>query len=374
MKKGGVDVMKKRVFALFLTSLILLAGCQSQIADTPQTDEQNPEKHEQLKVNGNSIPSETFTENIDWLSNHEILTVSEESGAASLYITDIFKGDSEKIYEVPSSYIHSMVSPDKSRILIHTASATYSAMITIIDLDGKEIYKDEIPSSELSYVWNTFNTDKLLITSFAEDWSFEVYELDLNSPELTLLDIEEPFLKWNSDVSVLYQDWNSEEISITAPLVSQNILDGTKETIDMKSVHFERFADFLLSVHGNEEKDDEFLYQFINENGEVLSEFQSVLLSRYSDWFIPYYDMIDGKSELITFKANEAGSFDTYSGRFSLEKWDVTGGSEETLMTDLAAEPIQCSPDGSHCLYGNQLEKIIDIDDASIIELVKEEG
>ncbi|XXM73752.1 hypothetical protein ACQ0QQ_07645 [Lysinibacillus sphaericus] len=366
--------MKKLVFRLLLISLFLLAGCQSKITDTPQPDEQNPQKHELLKVNGNIIPSERFIENIDWLSNREILTVSNENGAASLYITDIFKGGSEKLYEIPSSYVQSMVSPDRSRILIHSASATYSAMITIIDLSGKEIYKGEIPSSELSYVWNAFNTDKLLITSFAEDWSFDVFELDLNSPELRLLDVEQPFLKWNSEVSVLYQDWNNDEISISAPLVSQNILDGKKETIDTKSVHFERFPRFLLSVHAKEEKDDEFIYQFINENGEVLSEFQSALLSRYSDWFIPFYDMIDDKDELITFKANEAGSFDTYSGTFSLGKWDVMGGSEETLMPDLAAEPIQCSPNGSLCLYGNQLEKIIDIDDASIIELVKEEG
>ncbi|OIU71012.1 hypothetical protein [Rossellomorea aquimaris] len=366
--------MKKLVFKLLLIILFLLTGCQSKIADTPQSDEQKPEKQEQLKVNGNSIPSETFIENINWLSNREILTVSDENGEASFYITDIFKGDSEKIYEIPSSYVHSMVSPDKSRILIHSASATYSAMITIIDLNGKEIYRGEIPSSELSYVWNAFNKDKLLITSFAEDWSFEVFELDLNSPELRLLDIEEPFLKWNSEVSVLYQDWNSEEISISAPLVSQNILDGKKETIDMKSIHFERFPRFLLSVHANGEKEDEFIYQFINENGGILSEFQSALLSRYSDWFIPFYDMIDDKDELITFKANEAGSLDTYTGTFSLKRWDVMGGSEETLMPDLAAEPIQCSPNGSHCLYGNQLEKIIDIDDASIVELVKEEG
>ncbi|OAT84228.1 hypothetical protein A6P54_02740 [Bacillus sp. MKU004] len=366
--------MKKLVIILLLGSLIMLAGCQSKITDAPQTGEQNPQKQEPLKVIGKSISSDTFIENIDWLSDREILTVIEEKGEAALYITDVFKGDKEKLAEIPSSYVRSMVSPDKSKILIHSAPATYSAMITIIDLDGKEIYRNEIPSSELTYVWNAFNTDKLLITSFAEDWSFEVFELDLNSPELRLLDVEEPFLKWNSEVSVLYQDWNSEEISISAPLMAQNILDGKKETIDTASVHFERFPHSLLSVHDNENKDDRFMYQFINENGEILSEFQATLLSRYSDWFIPFYDMIDNNDEMITFKANEAGSYDTYSGTFSLEKWNVTDGSEETLMTGLAAEPLQCSPAGTHCLYGNQLEKIIDTNDAFIIELVKEEG
>jgi hypothetical protein len=366
--------MGNRVIKLFLICLILLAGCQSKVADTPRPVEQNQGKQEQLEVNGSGIPSETFVENIDWLSDREILTVKNENGAAALYRTDIFKGVSEKIFDIPYDYVHSVISPDKSKILIHSAPAAYSAVITIIDLRGKEIYRGEIPSSELTYVWNPFNTEKLLITSFAEDWSFEVYELDLNSPEMRSLDVEEPFLKWNSEVSVLYQDWNSDEISISAPLVSQNILDGKKETIDPASVHFESFPHFLLSVHGKEQKDDGFIYQFINEHGEILSEFQAALLSRYSDWFIPFYDMIEDKDELITFKANEAGSLDTYSGTFSLERWDVTEGSEETLIPDLAAEPLQCSPDGSHCLYGNQLEKIITIDDASIIELVKEEG
>jgi hypothetical protein len=116
------------------------------------------------------------------------------------------------------------------------------------------------------------------------------------------------------------------------------------------------------------------MYQFIKENGEVLSQFQMSLLSRYSDWFIPFYDMIEEKDELITFQANEAGSFDTYSGTFSLKKWNVLKGSEDTLFEELPLEPVQCSPQGSYCLYGNQLEKVINMKKPAIIQLVKEEG
>jgi hypothetical protein len=359
---------------LLIVFLLLLSACQSEKVTTTPPAENSRDKQASKEIKENIIQSETFKENVDWLSDTEVLTVKEKEGTAAFYITDVFDGGSEKIYEISSSYVHSMVSPDKGRILIHSAPATYSALITIIDLNGKEWYKGEIPSYELTYDWNQFDTDKLLITSFAEDWSFEVFTLDLKNPQLQQVDVDQPFLKWNSAASVLYQDWNSEEISITAPLVSQNILDGKKETVDSSSLHFERFPGFLLSVHASGDTEGQFMYQFIKENGEVLSQFQMSLLSRYSDWFIPFYDMIEEKDELITFQANEAGSFDTYSGTFSLKKWNVLKGSEDTLFEELPLEPVQCSPQGSYCLYGNQLEKVINMKKPAIIQLVKEEG
>ncbi|WP_175991049.1 hypothetical protein [Bacillus sp. Marseille-Q1617] len=368
--------MKKHcVLNLFIVfSLVMMASCQSQVTETPSPGENRQEKQDIREIKENSIQSDKFIENVDWLSNTDVLSVIEEEGGAAFYVSDVFEGGSKEIYQIPSSYVHSVVSPDKDKILIHSAPATYSAMITIIDLNGKVIYQDEIPSYELSYEWNEFDTAKLLITSFAEDWSFEVYELDLNTSQLEKVDVEQPFLKWNSDVSVLYQDWDSDEISVSAPLISQNLLDGKKETVDASSIHFERFPEMLLSVHESAGADDDFTYQFINESGEIISNFQMTLLSRYSDWFIPFYDMIENKNELITFQANEPGIFDTYSGTFTLKKWNVLNGSEKTLVEEIPVEPIQCAPEGTYCLYGNQLEKVINLNDSTIIPLVKKEG
>jgi hypothetical protein len=362
-----------RLTFFIMISLILMQACQSQPVKTPlaeETRQNQPAKN----IKESSISSKTFKENVDWISDSEVLTVKENEGKTALYITDVYTGESEKVYDIPLSYVHSMVSPDRDKILIHSAPATYTAKITIIDLNGKELYNGEIPSYELSYEWNEFDTNKLLITSFAEDWSFDVFELDLKDPELQKVDVQQPFLKWNSDVSVLYQDWDNDRLSVSAPLVSKNLLDAKKETIDSSSIHFERFPGFLLSVHSDEEAEPAFSYQFINDSGEVLSQFETHLLSRYSDWFIPYYDMIDKKDELITFQADNAGSFDTYTGAFSMKRWDVPEGSAETLFENLPLEPIQCSPQGLYCLYGNQLEKVIDLKNPAIIRLLKEEG
>jgi hypothetical protein len=360
-----------RLTFFMLISLLLLQACQSQTIK-PAEEETRQNKPEKI-IKESSISSKTFKENIDWISDSEVLTVKEKEGSAALYITDVFTGESEKIYDIPASYVHSMVSPDRDKILIHSAPATYTAMITLVDLTGKELYKEDIPSYELSYEWNRFDTNKLLITSFAEDWSFDVYELDLNASELKVIDVEQPFLKWNSDVSVLYQDWDKDELSVSAPLVSKNLLDGKKEIIDSSSIHFEQFPGFLLSVHAGEEAVPAFSYQFISDTGEVLAQYEADLLSRYSDWFIPYYDMIDKREELITFQANNTGSFDTYSGTFSLKRWNVPEGSTKTLFEDLPLDPIQCSPQGLYCLYGKQLEKVINLNNPSIIQLLKEE-
>lgn len=72
--------------------------------------------------------------------------------------------------------------------------------------------------------------------------------------------------------------------------------------------------------------------------------------------------------------ADEQGSFDTYAGTFSLRKWDVLSGKDTLVSEDMPLEPIQCSPNGETCLYGNQLEKVITLKKSSIVQLLKDEG
>ncbi|MCA1054819.1 hypothetical protein LCM10_07445 [Rossellomorea aquimaris] len=358
----------------FFFAVIMITACQSQDAKTPPSSVASQPKPVFHQIKTHILQSESFKENIDWLSDTEILTVKDENGSTALYITDLVDGTSKKIYELSAPYVQSIVSPDRDKILIHSAPSTYSALITIIDRNGKEIVREEVPSYEMSVEWNAFNTDKLLITSFAEDWSYEVNELDLTDTEMEAIEIEQPFFKWNSEVSVLYQDWNDEELSVSAPLVSENLLDRKRQIIDPWSIHFNRFREFLLSVHESGEADDSFSFQLFNEEGEVLSQFNMILLSRYSDWFIPYYDMIEEKKELIIFKANDNGSFDSYSGAFSLVKWDVIKGNESIVYEDLPLEEIQCSPQGDYCLYGNRLEKVINMREPVVLQLIQEEG
>ncbi|WP_064091507.1 YqgU-like beta propeller domain-containing protein [Rossellomorea aquimaris] len=359
-----------KLFVLFFIGFILLSACQSKETTTSLPQKSEAPVIKEVKMEGQS--SKGFIENIDWVSESEILTVKKEENQTALYIYDVFEGSSRKIYET-SSYVLSAVSPDKEKIIIHSAPTTYSAELSIIDLNGTILFQDEIPSYELTYSWSKYDESRLLITSFAEDWSFQVFLLDLQSKTMDLLQIDQPFLHWRSDVEVLFQDWNEEDISVSAPLVSKNILDNEEQLVVESSIHFNVFNKQILAVVPTNEE-DRFTYQFITQDGKVDSHFEVSLLSRYSDWLIPYYDMIEDKDQLLTFVANEPGVFDTYNGTFSLRSWNAKTGEETILYKELPLEPIKCSPTGTYCLYGNQLEKIIDLKNTTIIQLVKEEG
>ena len=359
-----------KLFVLFFIGFILLSACQSEETTTSLPQKKEAPIKNEVKMDGQ--PSIGFIENIDWVSESEILTVKQEENHTALYLYDVFEGSSKKIYET-SSYVLSAVSPNREKIIIHSAPTTYSAELSIIDLDGTILFQDEIPSYELTFSWSKFDENQLLVTSFAEDWSFQVFVLDLQSKSMNVLEIEQPFLQWRSDVAVLFQDWNEEDISVSAPLISKNILDNDESMVVETSIHFNVFNKHVLAVVPTDEE-EKFTYQFITDEGKVDSHFKVNLLSRYSDWLIPYYDMIEDKNQLLTFVANEPGVFDTYNGTFSLKSWNAKTGEKTILFEELPLEPIKCSPTGSYCLYGNQLEKIIDLKSSTIIQLVKEEG
>jgi hypothetical protein len=363
---------KLSMIMIFMICCLWLAACQSK--ETQTTSPSEKVKIEKKEMMANIIPSEGFIQNIGWLSSSEILSVRNVEGVPSFYIYNVHDGSNQKIYEVhSSSYVNASISPDMKKILIHSSPTSYSAQVTIIDRSGKIQFQQDVPSYDLTYSWNQFNEDALLMTTFSEDWSFQVFEINIQEGTMDTIEVEQPFVQWQSASSVLYQDWNKEEVSVSAPLISQNILDHKKEMIVEDSVHFNQFNESLLSIFSHEEEGP-FTYQFIHSNGEIQSEFTVELLSRYSDWLIPYYDMIEKTGWFITFVANEPGSFDTYSGTFSLKGWDTDSGKEKVLFNDLPLEPIQCSPDGESCIYGNQLEKVISLKKSSIIQLLKEEG
>ena len=353
---------------LLMMCILCLSACQEEETQSSPSEKVKAEKKEMV---AHILPSDGFIENVGWLSNSEILSVNDDGGVTTFSIYNVYDGSEKKIYEVPSSYVSASISPDKEKILIHSAPVSYSAQVTIIDRSGKVLFQEDVPSYDLTHSWNRFNDDTLLMTSFSEDWSFQVFEIDIQKGTMVPIDVEQPFVQWQSEFSVLYQDWSTEDVSVSAPLISQNILDSQREMIVDDSIHFNQFNESLLSIFSRKEE-GAFTYQFISSNGEIQSEFTVELLSRYSDWLIPYYDMIEKKGELITFVANEPGSFDTYSGTFSLRGWETVSGKEEVLFEDLPLEPIQCSPEGESCLYGNQLEKVINLKKSTITTLLEE--
>ncbi|WP_456274051.1 YqgU-like beta propeller domain-containing protein [Bacillus sp. AK031] len=356
-------------FILMLLCLLLLASCNGNSPDenTPykpgpevEQEPQAPEVREK-ELTPLHIEESAFFRALDWLDNDQVLLLTKENDENQLSAYNIYNGEKEILYTDNEYIVDAKISPDRNRILIHTAPLTYSATVTIIDLEGEVLFQEDIDSYEVSFEWNGINSDLLFITSFSEDWTYTTNLANVSEGTLTEVDSPQPFVKWHSENSFLYQDWPEDSISLTAPLYSQNIFSGEQSLIEEDTVHFNTMEPFILSVSMNEEAEGEGIYQFITEEGTIASDFSQPLLSSYSNWLIPYYDKIDDENTAVTLTASASGPADAYQDKFTLERWNIETGEREEIMTGLDNEPLQCSPSGEYCLIGYELKKAVDL-------------
>jgi len=366
--KGEGSVWNKAAIAGgIIGMMVILSACTS--SDGVKAPHKEPEK----SIIAESLEEEGFVENVGWLTDSEILTVATKDETTRLSKYNIYTGSQKTIFETGSSYVTSSISPDKKSIYVQTSPGSYLATVTYIDPDGRSIFEQDIPSYDISFAWNEFSPGEMLLTSFAEDWSFEVSLVDINNKNVSTLDMDQPFVQWKSDDAVIFQDWPTEDIALNAPLMEESLLDGKRTMIAEKLIHFNQFSDSLMTIKGTDEKGI-FEYRFLSPEGDEQSTFTQSLLSRYSDWLVPYYDMIEGKGRFLTFTANGKGAADTDTDGFSLKEWDIFSGKEKVLFTDLPLEPLTCAPKGNACLYGNQLEKVISLVNRNIIHLLSVKG
>ncbi|MBM7584663.1 hypothetical protein JOC86_001200 [Bacillus pakistanensis] len=358
---------------LFITACILF-GCTNSKASPSQKNDIENIKKEPDQTEAEILPLEisenSFQKIVGWVDEENILFLHKVAEQTHLTKYNVFTGQSKTIYKSDQLVIDAKISPSSERVLIHTAPLTYSATVTIIDMDGNPLASQDVPSKEIYYNWNESDDNLLFIVSFAEDWSYQTYILNTSNNELESIQTPEPFIKWHTLDSYLYQDWGEDTISISAPIYSQNIDDHQeKSKIVDSSIHFQKFSNELLSVFMKNQEDGKATYQFFSEIGEVTAEFTVPLISRYSDWLIPYYDMIEESEVFLTLAANSSGTVDTYNDKFTLTSWNVKTQKESKVLEGLDNEPLSCSK--NYCLFGFQFEKIIDLKEKVLIPLVQ---
>ncbi|WP_421379817.1 hypothetical protein ACOJQI_16360 [Bacillus salacetis] len=369
-----------RVHKLFfvLSCLFLLASCNGNTPEDNEHVHPVPEKEQEpdqsvvteKKLTPLRMKETAFLRVIDWIDSERVLILSKAEGGNQLLEYNIFNGDQKVIYTDAEYIVDVYMGPDRKKILVHTAPLTYSASATVIDLTGKVLFQKEIESYEVAFEWNEHNTDLLFITSFAEDWSFETMLADISENTLTVVETPQPFIKWHLENSFLYQAWPEENISLTAPLYSQNLYSEDRALVEENTIHFDSMNPYILSISMADETEGEGIYEFITKDGMIASTFAQPLLSSYSNWLIPYYDKIDFEDEFVSLTASESVPADTYQESFSLERWNLETGKREEILPGLENEPLQCSPEGDYCLTGYELKTAVDLNNKEATDLI----
>ncbi|MBS4215662.1 hypothetical protein [Neobacillus rhizophilus] len=363
------------VFLIVLTLLLGACADHKQIkskgsAGTEKPKAPNTEKSDQ-QVIPISIPDGEFYKSFGWLTEEEIVYITNVGQSSNVYRYHLLTGKSELIYKSEFPIVTVQISPSKSFILIHSSPSSYEGLVTIIDTKGNEKLKQSFPSYELSFEWNPYDDSKVLVSAFSEDWDFNVFLLDFKFGEKKELSLPQPFNKWMSANELAFINWDQEHPSLFAPLIKKGLNNGVEKTLFPTVLQFSTFKDLLLKIEINDHS-QLARYSFLDKDLQEIYSFSNPLLTKYSDWLVPYFDYNEKEKEFITLNAVKDGEADVYTEGFNLVAYDLKKDSSQIILTGLKNAPIMISPSGKTILYGERFDKIIDLDTKKIFDLVKE--
>jgi hypothetical protein len=276
------------------------------------------------------------------------------------------------IYKTENPIVNVQISPSKKYLLIHSSPSSNEGLVTIIDSKGTVLIKKTFPSYDLDFEWNPYNESKVLVTKFSEDWSFQLSLLDLKDASTTLLRFPQPFIKWVNKDKIAYLNWDKNSPSLDAPLIFNGLGREGEKHVFSNIIQFELYRGMLMTV--SEDKQDKSMadYSFFDKKLKKLFSFSIPQLTDYSNWLVPFYDYSEGKKQFITFKPLTSGDADSYSEGFQLIRYDLEKGSSEILLGGLENVPLSVSPSGNAALMGNSFEKIMDLNQKKVYDLIKE--
>lgn len=359
---------------------LLLCSCTNQQETIPKTktkSKSTSQKHPPTSVGGKwklpiSVPSGEFDKVVGWLTDDQILYVTNLEQTSNVYSYNLSSGKSNLIYQSDSPIVNVEISPSKKYMLIHSSPSSYEGLISIIDINGLVKMKKTVASYELDFQWNPYNDFEVLVTKFAEDWSFQVLLLNIKDDAMTELSLPQPFNKWVDANQIAYLNWDENNPTLFAPLIFKGLDTGSERTIFPSVFQFSTFSNLLMTISVNEQNQSIATYSFFEKENKKVFSFSIPQLTKFSDWLVPFYDYNERKNQFITLAPLTSGEVDSYSEGFELVSYNIKKGSQNQILTGVENQPLSLSPSGEASLYGNQLEKVIDLQAKKIYELIKE--
>lgn len=318
-----------------------------------------------------AIPEGEFYKVGGWVTDHQLLYITNLEQTSTIYLYDLLTGKSEKIYKSEVPIVTLQVSPSKNYILVHSSPSTYEGKVTIISSEGSEVLEHSFTSFELSFEWNPYNESEILVSAFNNDWTYQMELIDIGKGTTTELSLSQPFIKWLSEEEMAYLQWDENQPALTAPLMVQNLKTNKVETIFSEVLQFSANQPGLMTITVEDQNQGTSIYSFFNQELKPFFSFSVPNLTLFSGWLVPFFDMNE-KGQFITLEPVKRGEADAYSDGFQLAVYDIKKGSNSIILNGLKNEPVLLAPSGNATLYGNKFEKLIDFSSKKIFELVKE--
>jgi len=374
-RKMNIKYMFQIVFLLIFSSFISACTHQQDAKPSPSKEIDKDNKKPSQPVEAWKLPIEIpegeFYKIGGWFSDHQVLYITNLEQSSSVYFYNLLTGKSELLYKSEVPIVTIQVSPSKKNILIQSSPSTYEGQVTILSPEGSELMKQSFPSYELAFEWNPFNESEILISSFKEDWTYQMLLLNIEQSKTTDLSIPQPFIKWVGEDEVAYLNWDETSPSLFAPLISKKIGAEGEEVLFNDVLQFSTYHNILMTVTTRDEEQLQASYHFYNKDNQQLYSFSIPHLTMFSGWLVPYHDFNESTGKFITLKPLKSVEADAYSEGFELVSYDINKGITNMILQGLKNEPILLSPSGEAALYGNRFEKIINLETNEISEFIK---
>ncbi|MCM2531650.1 hypothetical protein NDK43_03580 [Neobacillus pocheonensis] len=368
------------ILLLLIVLTFILGACSNRAHSKPISSAKSEMKKGSLTPIGQrwklpiSIPEGEFYKISGWLSENQVLYITNHEQNSNVYKYNLLSGKSELVYKSDHPIVTVQISPSKKYILIQSSSSKDEGLVTIIDIKGSKIWQQSIASYELAFEWNPYNDTEILVSEFNEDWTFKMLVVDIKgSPKASEVSLPQPFNKWIDKETLAYINWNDNSPSLFAPLIVKKFGDNKEKTIYPAVFQFSAFRNLLMTITVNEQDKSKAVYSFYDKEKKLISTFTIPQLTKYSDWLVPFYDYNDELQEFINLRPLKSTEVDSYTEGFQLVTYDLKKGSSKRILEGVDNAPLNFSPSGEACLYGNSFEKIIDLQSKKIYEVIKNE-
>jgi len=362
------------VVLLTISTFLFLAACEpAQNLHHRENENSNLQEH----FSFNQLAAiDQGTDNIEavygWLDSNTILysKKAEMEEWPQLMAWNLKSNEHTILYQ-PSAPISSVsISPSKAYILVSTPLEE-KIQSSILRANGELVYSVALPAYEITYEWNMYKDGVLFLSNFSKDWSYNSYIVNVNEQTIDMIDQLQPFAQWDSENGMMFLDWKKDQQTLTAPLVRKELDCEESESIMLDVVHFKKMKQTLMTIQPQTENLNRATYTFFDEQNKPITSFSVPYVNSYSDWKIPSYDFNEEKGDFFTFIPSKPMYSNQNEAVFTLITFNWKTGKKEKILQDIKSKSLSCSPDGNFCLYGYQLENIIDMQHKKVKPLFK---
>ncbi|MEC1261166.1 hypothetical protein P9D34_12005 [Bacillus swezeyi] len=297
-----------------------------------------------------------FDETAGWLDNETILyTRTDPIAGSEVRSYDIFKGAGETIYKTDDRLISAELNREKGMILIQTMGNDSEIKLTLINLQGEQLFEKRFHSHELQVDWNEYDPYLLYVTAFTKDWNFDSFLINAKEDKTEKDVAQAAFIHWTSSSSFEYIKWNNQDREKPAPVYSNDINAGREKKVADDAILLDVFKNLRMIVTSSADSGNgTYIFSDVSSSKKRLS-FTLPLFSQYSSLSPAEYSYDDKNELFYTYQPSESSSL------FDLIAINLRSGERQVIRKHAEMLPITISPDGEYALYGYTQNEIISL-------------